>query len=232
MKSVRALVEVSRRSLRGSSVAAVLLLLAGPTVLAGQEGGAEARAPEAGGPGSEAVRLGLEEAVRRAVTFGEDVLIARAERARIEGQVREVRALSLPEISAEVGYTRNIQRPVIFFETGEGVEQIAIGNDNDYVFGLSFSQPLLDLSLGPARRAARLSEDATAAEVASARRRVGLEAKLEYFTVLLDERLVLPAADTPRAKELYETMARELSFDPRADVARKHLAAFQVAGAE
>jgi curved DNA-binding protein len=32
----------------------------------------------------------------------------------------------------------------------------------------------------------------------------------------LTVRVVLPGADTPRAKELYETMARELAFDPRA----------------
>lgn len=183
MRSIQVMYEVGR------PWAAALLLLAvpAPTALAGQAaptGAAAEERPEG------AVRLGLEEAVRRAVTYGEDVLMARAERARIEGQVKEVRARSLPEISAEVGYTRNIQRPVIFFETGEGVEQIAIGNDNDYAFGLSFSQPLLDLSIGPARRAARLSEDATAAQVASARRTTGLQAKLEYFTVLLDERLV------------------------------------------
>ncbi len=34
--------------------------------------------------------------------------------------------------------------------------------------------------------------------------------------LLLDVRVVVPPADTPRAKELYETMARELAFDPRA----------------
>ena len=33
--------------------------------------------------------------------------------------------------------------------------------------------------------------------------------------LLLDIQVVLPPADTPRAKELYETMARELAFDPR-----------------
>ena len=33
--------------------------------------------------------------------------------------------------------------------------------------------------------------------------------------LLLDIKLVLPPADTPRARELYETMARELAFDPR-----------------
>ncbi|MCL6555045.1 MAG: DnaJ domain-containing protein [Burkholderiales bacterium] len=34
--------------------------------------------------------------------------------------------------------------------------------------------------------------------------------------LLLNLQVVLPPADTPRAKELYETMARELHFDPRA----------------
>jgi curved DNA-binding protein len=34
--------------------------------------------------------------------------------------------------------------------------------------------------------------------------------------LLLDVRVVLPPADTPRAKELYQAMARDLAFDPRA----------------
>jgi curved DNA-binding protein len=33
--------------------------------------------------------------------------------------------------------------------------------------------------------------------------------------LLLDIQLVLPPADTPEARQLYETMARELAFDPR-----------------
>jgi curved DNA-binding protein len=33
--------------------------------------------------------------------------------------------------------------------------------------------------------------------------------------LLLHLRVVLPPANTPRARELYETMARELAFDPR-----------------
>ncbi len=33
--------------------------------------------------------------------------------------------------------------------------------------------------------------------------------------LILDIRIVVPPADTPRARELYETMARELAFDPR-----------------
>ncbi len=33
--------------------------------------------------------------------------------------------------------------------------------------------------------------------------------------LLLDIRVILPPADTPKAKQLYESMARELAFDPR-----------------
>jgi len=35
--------------------------------------------------------------------------------------------------------------------------------------------------------------------------------------LLLDLRIVLPPADTPEAKALYETMARDMAFDPRAE---------------
>jgi curved DNA-binding protein len=34
--------------------------------------------------------------------------------------------------------------------------------------------------------------------------------------LFLDLQVVLPPAQTPRARELYETMARDLAFDPRA----------------
>jgi curved DNA-binding protein len=39
--------------------------------------------------------------------------------------------------------------------------------------------------------------------------------------LVLSLRVVLPAADTPRAKELYESMARELQFDPRASIGNR-----------
>jgi curved DNA-binding protein len=40
--------------------------------------------------------------------------------------------------------------------------------------------------------------------------------------LLLDIQIVLPTADTPKARELYETMARELAFDPRSLDPRRH----------
>lgn len=136
------------------------------------------------------VRLGVEEAVHRATTVNEDVLIARAEQARAAGLVKEVRSDALPQIDANFGYTRNIQRPVIFFDSGEGVQQIQIGNANDYSFGLGLRQTLFDFSLGPARRAARLSRSATAALVEAARNDVALRTREGYYGVLLAQALV------------------------------------------
>jgi len=37
---------------------------------------------------------------------------------------------------------------------------------------------------------------------------------------LVTLRVVLPDASAPKARELYETMARELAFDPRRDLER------------
>lgn len=38
--------------------------------------------------------------------------------------------------------------------------------------------------------------------------------------LFLDIQVVLPPANTPKAKQLYETMARELNFDPRRESRR------------
>ena len=40
--------------------------------------------------------------------------------------------------------------------------------------------------------------------------------------LLLDIQVILPPADTPAARELYETMSRELAFDPRSQPATPH----------
>jgi outer membrane protein TolC len=137
------------------------------------------------------VRLSIDDAVERAVVRNEEVLVARAERARAEGLATEVRARSLPEVTLDFGYTRNLQTPVLFFnQPGEGTQQISIGNDNDYSLALGLRQPLLDLTLGPARSAARLSRDAGDASVEAARVQVALDARVAYYQALLDQALL------------------------------------------
>ncbi len=145
------------------------------------------------GPASEqTIRLSLAEAVGRAVDHNENVLIARAEQARTAGLAREVRSASLPDIRADINYNRNIQNAVLFLETGDGeVQQIRLGQENQYSFAITLAQPLLDLSLGPARTAAKLSDQATETQVETARVSVALAARLAYYEALLDKELVV-----------------------------------------
>ena len=149
-------------------------------------------AQAAGGTSQQRLRLSLAEAVGRAVDLNEDVLIARAEQARTAGLAREVRSASLPELRADVNYNRNIQNAVLFLETGDGdVQQIRLGQDNSYSFAISLEQPILDLALGPARTAAKLSDQATEVQVETARVSVALAARLAYYNALLDKELVV-----------------------------------------
>lgn len=181
------------------SAMAALLCVAAVAPAAAQEAGeaprpSAARDTGAARPGDRApgdtVRLGLEEAVRRATETNEQVLVARAEEARAAGIVKEVRADALPTVSANFGYTRNIQTPVIFFNQGGEQQQISIGSDNEYSFGLSVEQTVFDFSLGPARAAARMSADATDAQVEAARTDVALRTRTSYYDVLLAQALV------------------------------------------
>lgn len=171
------------RGLLAAVLTAALLPFAPSTAVAQQSQGAAA---QQGGT----LRLSVEDAVRRAVTENEQVLMARAEAARTAGIVKETRAQSLPDLRLNMGYTRNLQSPVIFFNQGGETQQIQIGDENEMSAALSFEQPLLDFSLGPARRAAKLSRSATAAQVEAARTDVALSARSTYYRVLLDRELV------------------------------------------
>ncbi|UCG75652.1 MAG: TolC family protein [Gemmatimonadota bacterium] len=186
-----------RRALMAAS-ALLIAAGAGPSDLHAQSGGA----------GQQAIRLSLAEAVGRAVDLNEDVLIARAERARTEGLAREVRSASLPEIEANINYNRNIQNAVLFLETGDGdVQQIRLGQQNQYSFSVSLQQPLLDFSLGPARTAAKLTDQATQVQIETARVSVALAARLAYYRTLLDKELVLVQE---KALEQAEARLREV----------------------
>lgn len=134
--------------------------------------------------------LGLDDAVERAVARNEDVLIAEADEARTEGLVREVSAGALPELTAGGVYTRNIERPVFFLDSPEGIQRIEVGSDNEVDLSARLTQALWDPSLGPALRAARLTRGAAGAGTERARTAVALAARLAYFDALLARDLV------------------------------------------
>lgn len=147
--------------------------------------------PPGAGAQEPPLRLSVDDAVERAVTRNEQVLMARADKARAEGLVTEVRSRSLPDLNLDFGYTRNLQTPVIFFnQPGGGTQQISIGNENDYSFAVRLDQPILDFSLGPARAAARLSRRASDASVEATRVQVARDVRVAYAQVLLDRELL------------------------------------------
>lgn len=162
-----------------------------PGPLAAQVPGLGTGLGSAQGPAAEApVPLSLADAVERAVSRNEDVLIAEAEEARTEGLVQEVFAGVLPELTAGGVYTRNVERPVFFLDSPEGLQRIEVGSDNEVDLSATLTQALWDPSLGPAIRAARLTRGAASAGTERTRTAVALAARLAYFDALLARDLV------------------------------------------
>jgi len=173
---------------RPAALLAALTLVTPAGALRAQQALPDTTAPPA--TRGDTITLGVQQAVDMAMDRNEQVLMARASAAEAAGIVKQVGADAYPQISADFSYTRNIQKPVIFFNGANGVQQITIGNDNQYSFGLTLSQTLLDFSLGPARSAARLSKVASADLVQAARTSVALAARTSYYDVLLGRALV------------------------------------------
>lgn len=165
-----------------------LFLLAALVVAPGVARGQEAQR-------ADSLRLTVPEAVELALAANEQARIARAAVDRTEGQVREAFARAMPTIDGSYRFTRNLQRPVIFFDQGEGTQQIEIGNATEHAFDLSLEQPVLDFSLGSAVRAARHGSAASEANYERALSDVALAARDAYYSVLLADADVEVAAN-------------------------------------
>ena len=131
------------------------------------------------------LRLTVQEAVGRALAENEEARIARAAVDRTRGLVREAFADALPTVDGTYNLARNLQRPIIFFNQGGETQQISIGEDHEHAFGLSIEQTLFDRSLGAAVSAARHGRAASEADYDRALADVALEAREDYYAVLL-----------------------------------------------
>ncbi len=133
---------------------------------------------------SDTLRLSVEEAVGRALEANERARIARTEVDRTEGIVREAFARALPSIDGSYRLTRNLQRPVIFFNQNGEIQQITIGEANEHAFGITLEQPLFDWGLGAALRAARHGNSASEYLYERALSDVALQTRTAYYDVL------------------------------------------------
>ena len=153
----------------------VAAALAGPSLAQGQEPTASA----------DTLSLTVAEAVQRALVANEEARIARTNVDRTEGQVREAYARVMPTIDGSYRFTRNLQRPVLFFDQEGETQQIQIGNATEHAFDLTLEQPVIDFSLGSALAAAGHGTAASEASYDRALSDVALDARLAYYRVLL-----------------------------------------------
>jgi outer membrane protein len=139
---------------------------------------------------SPATPLTVERAVALALAQNEKVDAAVSQMDEAEGLVVEARSHALPKLDLSYAYTRNVQRPVIFFNQAGVTQQISIGQANDNLFGLSLRQTLFDGTVLVAQRAAKLGRDVAQQNVETTKRNVALAARTGYYQVLLDSALV------------------------------------------
>jgi outer membrane protein len=166
----RAIDPTAWRAVAVTACAVALLAVAGP--LAAQV------------PAADSLSLSVHEAVEHALAANEDARIARAQVDRTQGIVREAFSRALPTIDGGYRMTRNLQRPVIFFNQNGQVNQITIGDEHEHAFTLSVEQPLFDRGLGAALSAARHGNAASEAAYERTLTDVALDTREAYYRVL------------------------------------------------
>lgn len=101
-------------------------------------GGGEAATARA-----DTLRVSAESAVQLALERGVEAAVARQEVLAAEAGVGVALSYALPQIDLGATYTRNLKKPVIFFEIEEGnTQSFEIGQDNAFNAGLSLRQTI------------------------------------------------------------------------------------------
>lgn len=133
------------------------------------------------------LRLDVEDAVRHAMRDGLEAAIVRQDVLAAQAGVGIARSYALPQLDAGAAYTRNLKKPVIFFEIDPGeVQSFEIGQDNAWAGGLNLRQTLF--ASGRIRSGYNMAKDrARAAEWAGddAAALIAREVKTTYYIVLL-----------------------------------------------
>jgi outer membrane protein len=104
--------------------------------------------------------IGLEDAMRLATELNPTLRVAELEVQRANAGIDIARGRYLPSISASGGYTRNIQKPVIFLPPGSPFgDVLEIGSDNSYSAAFVAGMPVYNPALNAALRAARVERE-------------------------------------------------------------------------
>lgn len=120
--------------------------------------------------------IGLEDAMRLATELNPTLRVAELEVQRANAGIDIARGRYLPSISASGGYTRNIQKPVIFLPPGSPFgDVLEIGSDNSYSAAFVAGMPVYNPALNAALRAARVEREMAGEDLRASK------IELEYF---------------------------------------------------
>jgi outer membrane protein len=151
--------------------------------------------------------LSLDAAVSRAVALGEEVGLSRAQQASAEGQIQEVRAGVMPQLTATVNYTRtlaslfqDITFPVSGNGNGDGENPFAalpFGQPNTWNATLRLTQPLY--AAGRVRTAldiARNVRRAATFDIEEAEADIALQVRRAYFQLGISDEFLAIATES------------------------------------
>lgn len=171
-----------------------LSLLAWPAAPRAQEPGEAAIRQD---PGAEkgvrretVVALSLDEAVRRALNQSEEIQLARSQLHLAEAQVAITRSQALPQINANLGYTRTFASLFDLGGSGEEVPDelanLPFGRENAYAATISGSQLLYSGGrVGSAMQIARSFREATRLNLVEEAAEIELQVRSAYYQALL-----------------------------------------------
>jgi outer membrane protein TolC len=151
---------------------------------------------EAAASGEAPLVLTLEKAITLALGQNRDILIAAQDRSKAEAQISEARSGALPALNVSAGYTRNIQKPVLFLPPNSlinptsSTEEFEIGSNNAYNVGASLTQTLYNRKVGVALDIAETYRDYARESYRGTEQGVSLEVKKAFYGVLLAGKLV------------------------------------------
>ena len=152
-----------------------------------------ALAPALAGSTEPPPRLSLEQAVELALDQNHDVLRARENLARVEGQIQEVKSVIYPQVDLEADYFRSYDESLRDTDFGAFISPGATDS-----YGVRTSVRQLLFSWGKVSTAIEIAKDGrrrSGQDLAGTEREVKLRVHEAFYRLLLDQRLVAVAEE-------------------------------------
>ncbi len=128
--------------------------------------------------------LTIDQVRERALEYNRQLLSARKELDRAQGEIISARSGALPTLALDGRYTRNLTRQEIFL----GDEKIPISQNNDFDFSLSLTQPLyLGGKINAALAIAKIYKNYSEEKVKEAERDIVFLAESYFYSAILAE---------------------------------------------